>query len=78
VLFAYKSQGQQHAIEDGQRGVGGGMQTARLLTNSSMTQRNILTPERISQGHVQTGSGLLFRGPLCICRQAYIATDQPG
>jgi hypothetical protein len=36
---------QQHAIEDGQRR-GGGMLTARLLTNCSITQRNILTPER--------------------------------
>jgi hypothetical protein len=49
-------------------GVGGGgeMLTARLLTNCSITQRNILTPERISQGHVQMGGGLLFRGPSCI------------
>jgi hypothetical protein len=54
---------QQHAIEDGQRW--GRMLTARLLTNCSITQRNILTPERISQGHVQTGGGLLFRGPPC-------------
>jgi hypothetical protein len=45
------SQGQQHAIEDGQRwGRGGGeILTARLLTNCSITQRNILTPQRISQ-----------------------------
>jgi hypothetical protein len=42
------------------------MLTARLLTNCLITQRNILTPERISQGHVQTGGGLLFRGPFCI------------
>jgi hypothetical protein len=40
-------QGQQHAIEDGQRWGGGEMLTARLLTNCSITQRNILTPERI-------------------------------
>jgi hypothetical protein len=45
---------------------GGEILTARLLTDCSITQRNILTPERISQGHVQTGGGLLFRGPLCI------------
>jgi hypothetical protein len=30
-------------------GGGGGMLTARLWTNCSNTQRNILTPERISQ-----------------------------
>jgi hypothetical protein len=30
-------------------GGGGEMLTARLLTNCSITQRNILTPERISQ-----------------------------
>jgi hypothetical protein len=47
-------------------GWGGGMLTARLLTNCSITQLNILTPERISQGHVQTGGGILFRGPFCI------------
>jgi hypothetical protein len=43
-------------------GGGGGeeMLTARLLTNCSITQHNILTPERISQGQVQTGGGLLF------------------
>jgi hypothetical protein len=41
---------QQHAIEVGQQGGGGGeMLTARLWTNYSITQRNILTPERISQ-----------------------------
>jgi hypothetical protein len=59
------SQGQQHAIEDGQRGGGGEMLTARMMTNCSITQRNILTPERISQGHVQMGGGLLFHGPPC-------------
>jgi hypothetical protein len=62
---------QQHAIEDGQRLCGGGggggeILTTRLLNNCSITQRNIITPERISQGHVQTGGGLLFRGPPCI------------
>jgi hypothetical protein len=49
---------------------GGGVEilTARLLTNcSTITQRNILTPERISQGHVQTAGGLLFRGSPCSC-----------
>jgi hypothetical protein len=47
-------------------GGGGEMLTARLLTDCSITQRNILTPERTSQGHVQTGGGLLFRGPPCM------------
>jgi hypothetical protein len=51
-------------------GRGGEILTARLLTNCSITQRNILTPERISQGHVQTGGGLLFRGPLCMIRSS--------
>ena len=38
------------------------------LTVQTLCAIYILTSERISQGHVQTEGGLLFRGPLCITK----------
>ena len=39
------------------------MVTARLLTNCSLYAIYILTPERISQGHVQNGRRATFSWP---------------
>jgi hypothetical protein len=42
-----------------------------ILTNCLNTIRNIVTPERISHGHVQNGRRAIFHGPFCIIKRAF-------